>query len=54
MQDLFIRAWKYNDASQRFEGVATLQGHTRTVTCMLLAGTTLLSGSLDLSIKVRS
>ena len=50
-QDMTIRAWRYNPATAQFEAAGVLPGHTRMVTCLLVAGKWLFSGSLDGTVR---
>ncbi|GJP59375.1 hypothetical protein CLOP_g11624 [Closterium sp. NIES-67] len=47
-----ILCWKFNPASQQFEPVASLTGHTAAVVCLEATATHLFSGSMDKSIRI--
>ena len=49
--DMAVRVWRFNPASSQFEAAAALAGHTRLVTCLLVAGKWLFSGSLDGTVR---
>ncbi|CAI5968320.1 unnamed protein product [Closterium sp. NIES-65] len=51
-QDGKILCWKFNPASQQFEPVASLMGHTAAVVCLEATATHLFSGSMDKSIRI--
>ncbi|CAI5518083.1 unnamed protein product [Closterium sp. Naga37s-1] len=47
-----ILCWKFNPASQQFEPVASLTGHTAAVVCLEATATHLFSGSMDKNIRI--
>lgn len=47
-----IRTWAYNQASNTFVPASVLEGHTRGVTCLLVQGNILWSGSMDRTLRV--
>lgn len=52
IQDGTIRCWVLNTASQNFEHVGTLSGHTAPVVTLQCASNKLYSGSMDKTIRV--
>jgi len=50
-QDMTVRAWQYNPETAQFAAAGVLAGHTRMVSCLLVAGKWLFSGSLDGSVR---
>jgi WD40 repeat protein len=51
-QDATVRAWRFNPATSQFEAAGVLSGHTRIISCLLVAGNLLFSGSLDGTVRV--
>lgn len=47
-----IRVWRYDTAARAFAAIATMEGHIRAVTCLLMNEAFLWSGSVDTTIKV--
>lgn len=47
-----IRTWRFDAAQGAFEQIMVLEGHIRAVTCVLLNGGILWSGSVDSTIRV--
>lgn len=52
MQDGSILIWKFNAATNCFEPVTSLTGHTKAVVSLVAGTNRLYSGSMDNSIKV--
>jgi len=51
-QDRTVRAWVFNPEAGRFAAAGTLVGHEGIVSCLLVAGKLLFSGSLDGTVRV--
>lgn len=47
-----IRTWAYNQTTNSFVPASVLEGHTRGVTCLLVQGNMLWSGSMDRTLRV--
>ncbi len=47
-----IRTWRFDPATNKFEQIGFLEGHLRSITCLLLQDTCLWSGSTDGTIRV--
>jgi len=50
-QDLSVRCWAFDAATSRFAACGVLTGHTGGVTALLVAGSRLLSASLDGTVR---
>ena len=47
-----LRTWHYDAAAGAFANISVLEGHIRAVTCLLMVGSNLWSGSTDKTIRV--